>query len=1359
MYRPSSLAESKRRHGVILMVVLALLTLFALVGITFVLYADAEATAARIAREATSLSAPDVHPRVLLTYFLDQLIYDVDDSRGVYSALRGHSLARLLYGNDDEAPNESAFNGTGRLHTGPGTYMNPFALDDYQLINYTYFPSDGFLRDPERLGQRSDVTQPRGPFTGGFNAPYTYPDLNNMFLAAVRADGTVLAPSFHRPWAGFGPLDPSNPNWYDTGKPWLKYQVLRPRPAEMGPGFPAPEPGGDVKNLVAAPGGNDSIWLDLDFPVLTASDGRKYKPLFAPLIIDLDNRVNVNVHGNVRGPGRTHVSNQGLGPWEVNLGRVLTKANNEWANLFVGHPVSMSVGSYGRDRQPGIVATSAPAGLLPHAYAQVDFDACQETAGFALTSPYLLPSASLQPWSISPFYPQGYGNGSAAERLNHPRLFNAFHPAGDDRAFALFNMEALLRPNDSGSSALTSDLVGLCPKNFADPRIPRLVTTHSFDLDVPGISPWLFDRDSSGYQSPLGGADQPPMGPPIPFPDLSLRTNTPIPTGSDFQVPGADPDNPLVDWRSWEGALGRVDLSRFLPPYPHQGQGLDPAAWSPIPLVGIGGRFDTGPTAVATQFRAAQTARQQLAEDIYRRLLVVTSVPAPSNPVRPSNADLAPRRWLAQLAVNIVDFLDEDDISTAFQFYTSQDAGTPLFDAGAASAGNLELPRYWVFGTELPRIVLNEVLAEYQLPAPSAPGLIPVKVWAELFNPLPAGPTPSSVQPLDAQPIPLYVAAAGPAPGYAPYQLVVANTNTNPGGPLLPQPSGNSNVLGTPDVIQSATTAIDFATLVSTVGNPAIPLPASLGPQGFFLLGPPDPDARGTIAPPLVPAATPMLRSLDLTFPVQFTPPNTFSPDYRLSGITVLLRRLVNPYLPPDPRPAIGGVPNPAYNPYCTIDYLSRIPLNNATNPGVVYSSWGKRQPYAAHLSQVAAQMPVVPLATLQTFGRQNVPTPLSGHYDWLVHLDRPLVSPAELLQVSGYSPHQLTQRFMSTNPLTGAITPFGQRVPWFDESNRLYRIFGFLRAGQQALGTPPIDRVAGKVNINTIWDPETLLALCDPQPGNHFTDAEVYNPANPQDPSTIYGRLLALRTPGGAPGPNDRPFLSLAVGHSPKPGDGNYPAGGDPLFPGGSGINDTLLRAAVSGSSADTPRLFEVPGEHPYLRFELLTKLFNNLTTRSNVFAIWLTVGFFEVVDDTSRPIKLGPELDRADGRHRRHRMFAVVDRTNLKLFDMQSTTEVALPPGRSSVLASVTPKSMSGTTDTGRPWNIHAGSLLTVDSGNNQETVRVMATTPTTFTAVFTRSHPSGFRIVGRGNPGPRSDYYPVFDPEVVPYSNIIH
>src|SRR5262249_46528836 len=156
----------------ILLVVLILLALFAALALTFAFYADAQATAARAFREAQSLGRPDVEPELLLAYFLGQLIYDADDTTGAYSALRGHSLARNMYGWNPDNPegNQVAFNGTGRLHTGPDTCMNPWKLDDYYLINYTHYPADNFKRDPERW---------RGLYTGGANPPYTYPDLNH----------------------------------------------------------------------------------------------------------------------------------------------------------------------------------------------------------------------------------------------------------------------------------------------------------------------------------------------------------------------------------------------------------------------------------------------------------------------------------------------------------------------------------------------------------------------------------------------------------------------------------------------------------------------------------------------------------------------------------------------------------------------------------------------------------------------------------------------------------------------------------------------------------------------------------------------------------------------------------------------------------------------------------------------------------------------------------------------------------------------------------------------------------------------------------------------------------------------------
>jgi len=191
------------RKAVILLVVISLLTLFAIVGLTFVLYANAEANASKIYREASALNQVDMEPEMLISMFLSQMIYGVpDDYTGVYSALRGHDLARSMYGyyyptasSPTVQQNTVPFNGTGRLHIPTPTYGTlTFTVDDYQLVNYTYFPNDGFVREPERLGSRANLGAAPGQYAGGFNVPYTYPDLNNMFLAAVKADGTGLMP-------------------------------------------------------------------------------------------------------------------------------------------------------------------------------------------------------------------------------------------------------------------------------------------------------------------------------------------------------------------------------------------------------------------------------------------------------------------------------------------------------------------------------------------------------------------------------------------------------------------------------------------------------------------------------------------------------------------------------------------------------------------------------------------------------------------------------------------------------------------------------------------------------------------------------------------------------------------------------------------------------------------------------------------------------------------------------------------------------------------------------------------------------------------------------------------------------------
>src|SRR5207248_3030892 len=151
------------------------------------------------------------------------------------------------------------------------------------------------------------------------------------------------------------------------------------------------------------------------------------------------------------------------------------------------------------------------------------------------------------------------------------------------------------------------------------------------------------------------------------------------------------------------------------------------------------------------------------------------------------------------------------------------------------------------------------------------------------------------------------------------------------------------------------------------------------------------------------------------------------------------------------------------------------------------------------------------------------------------------------------------------------------------------------------------------------------------------------------------------LLPPAQAPvtiGPNDRPFLDLTTGHVPQT---DATTGS---IPEGRSIENTIFRLQdpttdpVAMKQLNSRRLFQTassgqignlamnptlmpPGiprdstYHPYLSNEMLFKIGGNITNRSNVFAVWLTVGFFEVVDDpsTGRVNLLGEELGQSAG------------------------------------------------------------------------------------------------------------------------------
>src|SRR5262249_32537582 len=280
-------------------------------------------------------------------------------------------------------------------------------------------------------------------------------------------------------------------------------------------------------------------------------------------------------------------------------------------------------------------------------------------------------------------------------------------------------------------------------------RRRRLVTTHSFDLDQPGVAPWLWPDPNKAFSydlpplpqafDPLGNVQLYPTGKPIPPPPLP-PAGTPLPAypGSEF---GAG-------WGKHNALLGRVDLTRPLPN-------------SPPP--GANGQITDMP-----RFLAAQSARQLLARDIFRRLQLAATgsiVDPQALPALPPSRINA-LRWLAQLAVNIVDFIDNDDYMTPFEW----------------SGNGTE----WVFGTELPRLVVNEALVRrtpVSAPDPGLPAGHPdvYDFWVELHNPFlfnPNDPTLSDPT-LSDQGRARLVVRTGGGNFYSVYRVILSQKNAN----------------------------------------------------------------------------------------------------------------------------------------------------------------------------------------------------------------------------------------------------------------------------------------------------------------------------------------------------------------------------------------------------------------------------------------------------------------------------------------------------------------------------------------------------------------------------------------------------
>jgi len=320
---------------------------------------------------------------------------------------------------------------------------------------------------------------------------------------------------------------------------------------------------------------------------------------------------------------------------------------------------------------------------------------------------------------------------------------------------------------------------------------------------------------------------------------------------------------------------------------------------------------------------------------------------------------------------------------------------------------------------------------------------------------------------------------------------------------------------------------------------------------------------------------------------------------------------------------------------------------------------------------------------------RTDPATGQSKGYEWLVHLDRQLTSNIELLHVSTVSPALLTQTFMTGNagfvatPNSEMFLYHGHTkapgtptatLPYFIDLTNApshYKLLDLLVTGSHMPGSPLGWRTTGKMNINGFTTLAPFLAVTDPQLGNTFGVANseaswaalntsrtpIYNGTTPVVRSTIDETGTATM---------DNPIKALSA-------SANY--------------YDTLLRSITPGNVAQmmsvAPTTFNVA--HPYMQYEQLRKVSNNLSTTSDSFLMLATVSFFEVENGgpygvTNAPV-LGREVFNVTPGDLRIQYSCITDRSNL-VVPLNATT-IPKQIDFAAVLADEKPWAVSLTAD----------------------------------------------------------------------------
>jgi hypothetical protein len=399
-----------------------------------------------------------------------------------------------------------------------------------------------------------------------------------------------------------------------------------------------------------------------------------------------------------------------------------------------------------------------------------------------------------------------------------------------------------------------------------------------------------------------------------------------------------------------------------------------------------------------------------------------------------------------------------------------------------------------------------------------------------------------------------------------------------------------------------------------------------------------------------------------------------------------------------DTDPIIGGTTDLPHNMFNQVEAaqdpsLLGEPKSIATPANTFpWLTWNDR-PYSSHLELMA--VPASSQSRLlfeYSFVRPDLaapgnptqneiaPRPASDgqpHYPFTANPSNPYsplpstTGPERALAVASYrAPFgHLLNFFHSTiiDPTTGAPR---NNVGFIEKGADFYRIFDFVETPARFVGTekwfnpddfdseaeaaryrPPFNwlsrfREPGRINVNTVTDSRIWAGVSRSYPAH-------LPPSNDKWASVIQtaSRQNSLITVAISPTTVPNPFQAV----------GSAALAALPALR-HNGIEATPLRHYNEPANNQVVPLFNTTStspaintdRNPYFRYQGLQRLGNLVSTHSNTFAVWVTVGYFEVEPNpdgvtTAHPdgVRLGQELNAETGDVQRHRAFYIIDRS----------------------------------------------------------------------------------------------------------------